>query len=175
VIVPKSSKGGVPHLARETSGRGTTPPLTPFGPSPCWPPGLPAQVTNGSRLDAAALLRLRPHLDQIAFSVDASSDDLHVALGRRVRSRARGVGGAHCFLSIWVGRAPCGRTFGHVRCQTRGRPQRVEGSQPPAPNERRGVGGHATGHLARVRELWAFALELGFALKLNTVVTRLNM
>ena len=55
-----------------------------------------AQVTNGSRLDAASLLRLRPALDQLAFSVDASDDALHVALGRCVRGGAgrAGHGGA---------------------------------------------------------------------------------
>ena len=41
-----------------------------------------SMVTNGSRLDAPSLLALRSSLDQIAFSVDASSDDIHVALGR---------------------------------------------------------------------------------------------
>lgn len=39
----------------------------------------------------------------------------------------------------------------------------------------RGIGGRATGHLAYVREVWALAKELGFNLKLNTVVTRINL
>ncbi|GBF97117.1 hypothetical protein Rsub_10128 [Raphidocelis subcapitata] len=79
-----------------------------------------SMVTNGSRLDAASLLRLRPALDQLAFSVDASDDALHVALGRA-------------------------------------------------------VGGRTPGHLAHVRSLWGPARELGFSLKINTVVTKINL
>jgi hypothetical protein len=31
------------------------------------------------------------------------------------------------------------------------------------------------GHLARVRQLWGLAQEMGFRLKLNTVVTSVNL
>jgi radical S-adenosyl methionine domain-containing protein 2 len=50
-----------------------------------------SMVTNGSLLDAASLLRLAGSLDWLAFSVDASTDALHAAIGRGVRGEvARG-------------------------------------------------------------------------------------
>eukprot|EP00887_Chlorella_sp_A99_P004942 scaffold4.g4942.t1 len=83
-----------------------------------------SMVTNGSLLDAAGLLRLAGTLDWLAFSVDASTDRLHAALGRGGRADLR-----------------AGRSA----------------------------------HLAHVRGLWGMARELGYRLKLNTVVTRATL
>jgi radical S-adenosyl methionine domain-containing protein 2 len=47
-------------------------------------------VTNGSCLNASTLLRLAGHLDWIAFSVDASDDALHAAMGRGLPSELQG-------------------------------------------------------------------------------------
>lgn len=76
------------------------------------------------------------HLDWIAFSVDASTDELHSSLGRGDIQE--------------VGR--------------RGSP----------PNGHEPAGGGSL-HLQRVKPLWRAARELGFRLKLNTVVARQNI
>lgn len=72
----------------------------------------PFQVTNGSRLDAAALLRLAPSLDQIAFSVDASSDDIHVQLGRGVGGTRQGA--LLRAPATWSVCGRCGRSPGRL-------------------------------------------------------------
>ena len=99
-----------------------------------------SMVTNGSCLTPSALLRLAGRLDWLALSVDASSDELHTAIGRGVQGELAG-GGAG-------GRAG-------------------EGCSPS------GAGGSR--HLQRVLGLWDLARQLGFPLKLNTVVTRATL
>jgi hypothetical protein len=94
-------------------------------------------------------------LDWLAFSVDASSDDMHAALGRGTaaetghRAQRHGTANAHAC-------APEPTMPGHAA------------TRAPLPRA-------ACRHLARVRELWPLARELGFRLKLNTVVTRDNL
>ncbi|KAK9815683.1 hypothetical protein WJX72_008002 [[Myrmecia] bisecta] len=52
-------------------------------------------VTNGSRLSIDWLQRMRPHLDWLAFSLDASTDALNFSLGRGERRDLRSGRSSH--------------------------------------------------------------------------------
>lgn len=95
------------------------------------------------------LFVLQGHLDWLAFSVDASSDDLHAAMGRG--------------LPPELGPA---KAAGAATAGTEGAAAAAAGAA---------AGSRPAGHLSRVLPLWRMARELGFRLKLNTVVTRVNL
>jgi hypothetical protein len=68
--------------------------------------------------------------------------------------------------SLRPGNSPCSRT--------RALPS-AGWCLPRPPSLCRGVGGRAAGHLKHAMHVWSLAQELGFSMKLNTVVTRLNL
>lgn len=82
---------------------------------------------------------LQGHLDWLALSVDASTDQLHRDMGRGLP-----------------------RELQQQPSDTADTAAAVATSEPG-------------GHLARVLPLWQMAQELGFRLKLNTVVSRINL
>ncbi|KAG2433539.1 hypothetical protein HYH02_012656 [Chlamydomonas schloesseri] len=133
-------------------------------------------VTNGSLMTEEWLRRMQGHLDWLAFSVDASDDALHAALGRGI-ARETGVvmprhsGGHRASNAVAPRRSSASSST-------------ISGSavdQNPASSSSAAIdavaagggdgGGGGGGHLARVEALWAVAQGLGYRLKLNTVVT----
>jgi radical S-adenosyl methionine domain-containing protein 2 len=127
------------------------------------------------------LLFVQGTLDWLAFSVDASNDDLHAAMGRGLR-----------------GEVSAAMTAAASKPAADSRPSTATNAPDPANSSCGGtndilVAGAASaaggtdgvykeqqqqrprGHLARVRQLWGLAQEMGFRLKLNTVVTSVNL
>jgi len=80
-------------------------------------------VSNGTRMTEVWLRRMRPHLDWLGLSIDASNDEMHARMGR---------------------------------C--------LKGEKHSGKSE----------HLKRCLKVWSTARELGYGLKLNTVVTSVN-
>lgn len=93
------------------------------------------------------------HLDWITFSVDASSDAIHAAMGRGM---------------------PREVTHGAERHGSKDARAYSDGSLTATTGGGGAGDSSANRHLARVRHLWPLARELGFRLKLNTVVSALN-
>lgn len=83
---------------------------------------------------------MQGHLDWLAFSVDASTDQLHAAMGRGLP-----------------------------------RELQQQAADVPAYPAAAVAASKPVGHLRRVLPLWQMARELGFRLKLNTVVSRINL
>eukprot|EP00775_Hariotina_reticulata_P002284 gene2284-2595_t len=108
-------------------------------------------VTNGSCLTADKLLRLKGSLDWIAFSIDASNDAIYAIMGRGLQPELRPAAIVH-------------------RPTMPAETVAVSGSDGSI-----GSSGRPVGHLARVLPLWFMAKELGYRLKLNTVVTKANL
>ena len=81
-------------------------------------------VSNGTKMSRDWLGKMRPHLDWLGLSIDASNDQLHVAIGR-------------------------------------GKKEDLKNSQ--------------SNHLLECLEIIENAKELGYGIKLNTVVTRENL
>jgi len=81
-------------------------------------------VSNGTRMTEEWLTKIRPHLDWLGLSIDASNDELHALMGRGLKGE----------ISSGVSK-----------------------------------------HLERSKEVWRLAQRLGYGLKLNTVVTSVNI
>lgn len=81
-------------------------------------------VSNGTNMSRDWLEKMRPHLDWLGLSIDASSDQLHVAIGR---------------------------------------------------GQKRDLKKDQSNHLSESLEIIENAKELGYGIKLNTVVTRENL
>jgi radical S-adenosyl methionine domain-containing protein 2 len=81
-------------------------------------------VSNGTRMTEEWLVRMRPHLDWLGLSIDASNDEMHALMGRGLKGE----------IAAGVSR-----------------------------------------HLERSKEVWQIARGLGYGLKLNTVVTSVNL
>lgn len=81
-------------------------------------------VSNGTKMNASWLQEMAPYLDWLGLSIDASSDDLHAAMGRGRRGELK-------------------RQQSH--------------------------------HLRRCREVLRAAKDLGYGIKLNTVVSSVNV
>ncbi len=81
-------------------------------------------VSNGTRMTEEWLTKMRPHLDWLGLSIDASDDELHALMGRGLKGEI---------------------TSGISK------------------------------HLERSKEVWRLAQGLGYGLKLNTVVTSVNI
>ena len=80
-------------------------------------------VSNGTRMTDDWLTRMRPHLDWIGLSIDASDDEMHAKMGRGLKGE---------------------------------------------------IASGFSKHLERSKEVWKKARELGYGLKLNTVVNSVN-
>ena len=81
-------------------------------------------VSNGTRMTEGWLTEMRPHLDWLGLSIDASNDEMHALMGRGLKGE----------IASGVSR-----------------------------------------HLERSKEVWQMARGLGYGLKLNTVVTSVNV
>ena len=81
-------------------------------------------VSNGTRMTEDWLTKMRPHLDWLGLSIDASNDEMHALMGRGLKGE----------IAAGVSR-----------------------------------------HLERSKEVWQIARGLGYGLKLNTVVTSVNL
>ena len=81
-------------------------------------------VSNGTRMSEEWLTKMRPHLDWLGLSIDASNDEMHALMGRGLKGE----------IASGVSR-----------------------------------------HLERSKEVWQIARGLGYGLKLNTVVTSVNV
>jgi len=80
-------------------------------------------VSNGTRMTEEWMTRMRPHLDWLGLSIDASNDEMHALMGRGLKGE---------------------------------------------------IASGFSRHLERSKEVWQIARELGYGLKLNTVVTSVN-
>ncbi len=81
-------------------------------------------VSNGTRMTEGWLTEMRPHLDWLGLSIDASNDEMHALMGRGLKGE---------------------------------------------------VASGVSRHLERSKEVWQMARGLGYGLKLNTVVTSVNV
>ena len=81
-------------------------------------------VSNGTRMTEGWLTKMRPHLDWLGLSIDASNDEMHALMGRGLKGE----------IAAGVSR-----------------------------------------HLERSKEVWQIARGLSYGLKLNTVVTSVNL
>jgi radical S-adenosyl methionine domain-containing protein 2 len=81
-------------------------------------------VSNGTRMTEDWLTKMRPHLDWLGLSIDASNDELHALMGRGLKGE---------------------------------------------------IASGTSRHLERSKEVWRLAQGLGYGLKLNTVVTSVNI
>ncbi|MEO2120205.1 MAG: viperin family antiviral radical SAM protein [Candidatus Poseidoniia archaeon] len=81
-------------------------------------------VSNGTRMTENWLTKMRPHLDWLGLSIDASNDELHALMGRGLKGE---------------------------------------------------ISSGTSRHLERSKEVWRLAQGLGYGLKLNTVVTSVNI
>ena len=81
-------------------------------------------VSNGTRMTEEWLTRMRPHLDWLGLSIDASNDEMHALMGRGLKGE---------------------------------------------------IASGVSKHLERSKEVWQIARGLGYGLKLNTVVTSVNV
>ncbi|KAG1678272.1 hypothetical protein FOA52_013893 [Chlamydomonas sp. UWO 241] len=133
-----------------------------------------AMVTNGRLLDTRRLERMAPTLDWLALSVDASSDDMHAhRVAPTLDWLALSVDASSDDMHAQMGRGrldevtpllPPPSAAGAPKPAGAAASSNGKTAQPPA-----------NGHLAYVRELWDAARRLGIHLKLNTVVTRVNL
>jgi len=80
-------------------------------------------VSNGTKMTEEWLTKIRPHLDWLGLSIDASNDEMHALMGRGLKGE---------------------------------------------------IASGFSRHLERSKEVWQIARELGYGLKLNTVVTSVN-
>ena len=80
-------------------------------------------VSNGTKMTEEWMTRMRPHLDWLGLSIDASNDEMHALMGRGLKGE---------------------------------------------------IASGFSRHLERSKEVWQIARELGYGLKLNTVVTSVN-
>ncbi|PNW85647.1 hypothetical protein CHLRE_03g196300v5 [Chlamydomonas reinhardtii] len=133
-------------------------------------------VSNGSLLTEDWLRRMQGHLDWIAFSVDASDDALHAALGRGT-TRETGVTMPRHSSSSSSSTKNSSHRKPSGDGSSRGGATGSGTATSPAVGRGGGGGdvgggvGTRGGHLARVERLWGVAQGLGYRLKLNTVVT----
>jgi len=81
-------------------------------------------VSNGTRMTENWLIRMRPYLDYLGLSIDASNDEMHALMGRGLKGE----------ITSGVSR--------HLECS---------------------------------KKVWQIARGLGYGLKLNTVVTSVNV
>ena len=81
-------------------------------------------VSNGTRMSEEWLVKMRPYLDWLGLSIDASNDKLHSLMGRGLKGE---------------------------------------------------IGTGISRHLERSKEIWQIAQKLEYGLKLNTVVTSVNI
>jgi len=81
-------------------------------------------VSNGTRMSEEWLTKMRPHLDWLGVSIDASNDEMHALMGRGLKGE---------------------------------------------------IASGVSKHLERSKEVWQIARGLGYGLKLNTVVTSVNV
>ena len=60
-------------------------------------------VSNGTRMSKEWLIRMRPHLDWIGLSIDASDDGIHARMGRGTKREMRSTESSHLrrCLEIW--------------------------------------------------------------------------
>ncbi len=81
-------------------------------------------VSNGTKMTEEWLTKMRPYLDWLGLSIDASNDEMHALMGRGLKGE---------------------------------------------------IASGVSKHLERSKEVWQIARGLGYGLKLNTVVTSVNV